>query len=78
MKKNIITAALLFSALTAFAVEAVTVKIAADGTYERNGKKIFLIGPFMKNFLAYPQLREYKNNPCPEKLNYIYNEIPNA
>lgn len=78
MKKNIITAALLFSALTAFAVEAVTVKIASDGTYERNGKKIFLIGPFMKNFLAYPQLREYKNNPCPEKLNYIYNEIPNA
>lgn len=78
MKKNIITAALLFSALTAFAVEAVTIKIAADGTYERNGKKIFLIGPFMNNFLAYPQLREYKNNPCPEKLNYIYNEIPNA
>ena len=37
MKKNIITAALLFSALTAFAVEAVTVKIAADGTYERKG-----------------------------------------
>ncbi len=80
MKKQIV---LYLLAATVFGfsgetVRAVKVVPDIDGTFIQDGEPAVLIGPVLRSFLTYPQLRDYQSKIAPKELDYIYNQVPDA